>query len=571
MKPTYKDLQQRIAELEQALANYGDRQETFQKTLIDNIPLAITIYDENGRILYANENTEKLLSLEKGSMAGKTVFQVYPRETAEDQVRLIRQVIETGQPVNTDRIIDWKGKTMHLKVARQPLLNERGQVTSVLAISQNITEQIRQEKLLNIQYQIDLLINFGTDLNYSFDLVFQYLMSFNWIDGGSIYHFNEVKDRLDLIYSKGIPEKIISRLSSIPLIHPHAKFIMEKIPDYVTGSDFLSRVPKEMTDEGFKTVVIIPLIFHDEVIGTLNLASYNAQTIDESDKRIVESIASRLANLIMLVETQIKLDKTNHELNARLQEINIKQQMLIQKSRLESLGELAAGLAHEMYQPLSVISFAMENIQYKLEQKKLPEEYLISKFQTINQNINKISVLIDHVRIFSRDQGSITFEQVDVNQVINNALSMIGSQLKNNQIQVITELSDAIGYTIGNSSRFEQVILNLISNARDALEEKENEAMSGSLLKEIRIKTAVEKKRIIVRVWDCGNGIPSLNIDKIFNPFFTTKVEGKGTGLGLAIVYGIISEMKGDISVRTVEGKFTEISINLPHYAKKIK
>jgi len=213
----------------------------------------------------------------------------------------------------------------------------------------------------------------------------------------------------------------------------------------------------------------------------------------------------------------------------------------------------------------------MENIQYKLEQKKLPEEYLISKFQTINQNINKISVLIDHVRIFSRDQGSITFEQVDVNQVINNALSMIGSQLKNNQIQVITELSDAIGYTIGNSSRFEQVILNLISNARDALEEKENEAMSGSLLKEIRIKTAVEKKRIIVRVWDCGNGIPSLNIDKIFNPFFTTKVEGKGTGLGLAIVYGIISEMKGDISVRTVEGKFTEISINLPHYAKKIK
>ncbi len=148
MKPTYKELQQRIAELERALTTRTQEQEAVYKTLVERLPLAIAIFDKNGKILYANEITENFLRLEKGSLAGKTAHQVYPKETADDMVKLIRHVFKTGQPLNVDRKLILFGQSMHLKVRRQPLFNERGEVTSVLAIGQNVTEQTRQMQLL---------------------------------------------------------------------------------------------------------------------------------------------------------------------------------------------------------------------------------------------------------------------------------------------------------------------------------------------------------------------------------------------------------------------------------------
>jgi PAS domain S-box-containing protein len=557
----------RLRDIEAARQN----QDAIYKALVENMPLAIIIFDENGKILFVNENTEKLFNLEKGSMLGKTVHQVFPAETADDQVKLIRQVYETGKPVNTDRNMVWQGKMMNFKVTRQPLFNEKKQVISVLGIAQNITERKRQQKLLNIQRHIDSISNVSNDLKSSLDIVFQYLLKVEWIDCGGVYILNENKDAFELTYSEGLSEKFVGLVSYVPMSDIFTRYLLTKIPLYISEPDFAEQIKQDMIDEGLKAEAVIPLVYQDEVIGSLNLGSRSAKKIDEFDKKIVESIAYRLANLIMLVKTRMQLDRSNNELNNKLQELNIKQQLLIQKSRLESLGELSAGLAHEINQPLSVVSLAMENIQYKLGKKAASEEYLLGKIQTINNNINKIRELIDHVRIFSRDQGTILYEQVDVNLVIRNALSMIESQLRSRNIKVVTDLSTDLGFTVGNPSRFEQVILNLLSNSRDALGEKDSKSSLDNMSKEIRIKTFSENNRIFMQVWDNGSGISEKNLDKIFNPFFTTKSEGLGTGLGLPIVYGIIGEMNGEINVRTDDGKFTEISIDLPQYENKVE
>jgi signal transduction histidine kinase len=158
------------------------------------------------------------------------------------------------------------------------------------------------------------------------------------------------------------------------------------------------------------------------------------------------------------------------------------------------------------------------------------------------------------------------FERVDVNQVIKDSLSMIEAQLKNHQVKLTTELSGELGFTLGNPSRFEQVMLNLISNSRDALDEKEQKIKSGNMRKEIIVRSYCERGRIVIKVWDNGAGISKENLDKIYNPFFTTKAEGRGTGLGLAIVYGIIREMRGEIEVRSEEMEFTEITMTLRGY-----
>lgn len=590
MKPTYKELQERIVQLEQMLAVRAPEpermadleeknrieaekreQEAIYRTLIENIPIAISIIDDNGKIVYYNQSTGKLFNTDGAKKTGLTFHNLYPPEFAVDLVNKYREIFKTGQQSNVKREIEWQGRNMNLNITRLPLFNESGQVTKVLSIIQDITEQSRQEQLMKIQHRIDSLSNLSTNLHSSLKRAFQNLLQIDWIDVGGIYLFDEDRNNLRLVFSTGLSKEYKRLVSEYTFKELPVKIVLKGKPMYAGRENFFEPIRNALINEGLTLIVAIPLIYKKKVIGSLNLGSRKATKVSKQDRLFVESVASRLANLIMLVKTQIKLDKSNSELNTKLQELSINQQLLIQKSRLESLGELSAGLAHEINQPLTVISLVMENINQRVEMQKASAEYIAAKFNTINQNINKIKKLIEHVRLFSHDQGNITFEQVDVNQVIINALSMIESQLINNHIIVNTDLSEKVGYTIGNPARFEQVILNLISNARDALEEKEKKSMSGSMSREIRISTSGEKKRLIVRVWDNGTGIKSTNIDRIFNPFFTTKAEGKGTGLGLPIVYGIISEMKGEISVRTEEGKFTEISVNLPQYIKIIK
>jgi PAS domain S-box-containing protein len=546
-------------------------QESKYRALVENLPLSIVILDENGKVMFANELAEISLHQEKGSMTGKTVQEVYPGELAEDQLNQIRKVFKTGKPVHLERHLNLDGQARQYKVIRHPLFNTDRKVTAVMVIAQDITEQTRQDQMLNIQYQIDSLSNVTTDLKSSLDLVFQHLLQIDWIDCGGLYLINNEKEILELVYHTGLSENFVKNTSFYPFNSGNAKVVFSKKPRFVTVDSYASSSDEDIHQEKITFIAALPLVNQNMVIGLLNLASRKVNDLDETSRQAIKTITLKIANLIVLINTRMELKRSNEELITKLQELNIKQQMLVQKSRLESLGELLAGLAHEINQPLSVISLAMENISYKMGRQTASEDYLAGKFNSITQNINKIKELIDHVRIFSRDQNTIMFEQVDVNQVIRNAMSMMESQLKHHNIIVITDLSEDIGYTIGNPSRFEQVILNLLTNARDALVDKEKKSLPGSLSKEIRFTTLSEDDRIIVRVRDNGTGISLENLDKIFNPFFTTKTEGRGTGLGLPIVYGIIREMKGEITIRTDVNVFTEINMNLPLYKKIVE
>ncbi|NTV84486.1 MAG: GAF domain-containing protein, partial [Bacteroidales bacterium] len=415
------------------------------------------------------------------------------------------------------------------------------------------------------------LQSIGETFDESLHILFDNLFQLDWVDAGGLYLVNNEKETLELIYHKGLSEEFIKSTAVYSLKSSNAEIAFKGVPRYVTMDNYLSSTKENVSTEQISFIASLPLVYRDKVLGLLNLASRKVTDIDQADRQAIEMIAVKVANLLELIKTRKELDRSNNELNKKLEELGINQQLLLQKSRLESLGELSAGLAHEINQPLSVISLAMENVNYKLDQKAATEEYLNKKFNTITQNINKIRELIDHVRIFSRDQGAIMFERVDVNNVISNALSMINSQLRHHRIQITTELEQNLGYTMGNPSRLEQVLLNLFSNARDALEEKEKQAGNEGMKMEILISTFIESDKIVIKVRDNGSGISPENLNRIFNPFFTTKSVGHGTGLGLPIVYGIIREMKGEIMAKSDEGHFTEISISLPWYENNVE
>jgi PAS domain S-box-containing protein len=240
------------------------------------------------------------------------------------------------------------------------------------------------------------------------------------------------------------------------------------------------------------------------------------------------------------------------------------EQQLIRSERMVSLGEMASGMAHEINQPLLSITLGIENMFLKMMQVNAVDEiYFHDKSEKIFEDISRIGRIIDHVRAFSRDQDEYIFTSFDINDSIKNAISMISEQFKHHGINLIFKLDEKTLPLFGNTYRFEQVILNLLTNAKDAIEEKMKTSKSN-FEKTILIRTYHDVHTNYVEVKDNGSGIKSDKIDRIMLPFYTTKETGKGTGLGLSISFGIIKELNGNIDIESNPNSGTTFRISLP-------
>jgi len=239
------------------------------------------------------------------------------------------------------------------------------------------------------------------------------------------------------------------------------------------------------------------------------------------------------------------------------------EKQLRHSERMAGIGELATGMAHEINQPLNTISLTIDNIIFSLENKTITETYLKTKVNKVFDNITRIKKIIDHVRTFSRDQDDFIQTSFDINSSINNCISMLSEQMDQKEIILTFKQSDDIPSIIGNIYRFEQVILNLLVNAKDAIDEKKKQSCRN-FKRKIDISTNLNKKHIVIEIKDNGIGIKPEVIDKVLLPFYTTKAPGQGTGLGLSISYGIIKELGGEIDIDSKPNIGTAVFIKIP-------
>lgn len=299
------------------------------------------------------------------------------------------------------------------------------------------------------------------------------------------------------------------------------------------------------------------------------LAEENLRQLNqELEKRVEDRTRDLQKEIKERIQAENDLKELNLHLEKRVKEELKKrekqQQLLIQKSKLESMGELAAGIAHEINQPLGGISMGLDNILFKLSINGISEEYLRKKIDALFKDIDRIRQIINHVRVFSRDQKNLVDDIVDINNVINDSLSLISRQYHNHNIEITLKLTDEDCLTSGNKFRLEQVFLNLLSNAKYAVDEKSIMTDDPAFSKRIEISTHKDDKYVIAEIMDNGIGIPEKHLPNIFDPFFTTKDVETGTGLGLSISYGIIKEMKGEIEVVSVEDEYTKVIVIMP-------
>ena len=225
------------------------------------------------------------------------------------------------------------------------------------------------------------------------------------------------------------------------------------------------------------------------------------------------------------------------------------EQQLIHASKMATLGEMATGVAHELNQPLSVIKTASNFFMRKLKKKEpIRDEILMTMSEEIDSHVERATKIINHMRQFGR-KSDPNLEPVLLNEVLARAFEIFSQQLKVRGIDVEWQIDPDLPKIMGNPSRLEQVIINLLINARDAIEERTDQTPDDTPPRKIALVTTCDAKTVILSVCDTGVGVPESIRGKIFEPFFTTKKVGKGTGLGLSISYSIVKECGGKIDV----------------------
>jgi signal transduction histidine kinase len=242
-------------------------------------------------------------------------------------------------------------------------------------------------------------------------------------------------------------------------------------------------------------------------------------------------------------------DNLETKVNERSEALKQAQYQIMQQEKMASLGLLASGIAHEIGNPLTSISSLTQVLR-----RRLKDEMNVEYLNTIMKNIDRISRIVRELVDFSRP-SSYELKLSDINQIIQSAVGIVRYDKRSKDIEYDLSLDPNLPGTIIVADQFLQVFVNILFNAVDAMQGYGNQ---------ISVSTKTEDDEILISIQDTGCGIPEKNLNKIFEPFYTTKEVGKGTGLGLSVSYGIIRNFNGEILVESEVGKGSIFTIKLP-------
>ncbi len=246
----------------------------------------------------------------------------------------------------------------------------------------------------------------------------------------------------------------------------------------------------------------------------------------------------------------------------RIARVNDEKQLMNQKvvetGKLASIGELAAGVAHEINNPVAIMVEEAGWIGDLLEEEDLRESQNLQEFKRslgqIRTQGRRCKEITHKLLSFARE-ASLKVQEVQINELLEDIVAISAQRAKYGKVEIVTQLKTPLPEVTASLSEMQQVFLNLVNNALDAMDKK-----GGRL----SLSTRLEEGHVVVDVTDNGAGIPAPYLSRIFDPFFTTKPVGKGTGLGLSICYGIVKRMKGRLEVKSTVGAGSTFSVYLP-------
>lgn len=334
--------------------------------------------------------------------------------------------------------------------------------------------------------------------------------------------------------------------------------------------------------QGIRSVLVLPIMSKNSLNGFVGFDNTHSVSNWSDDDTSVLAIASELfSSAFDRSDAEKQLESANLELKLTIDSLKSAQSQLLQQEQMVAIGQLAAGIAHEINNPLGFIISNQNTLKDYIrtllttmpgacaEASAIVDEDAKSRVDFIRDDLpvvlddmdiglQRIRKIVDSLRFFSRIDSLTDYELYDLREGIQNTLVVINSRFKDS-IAVTIDFDESFPLIEVNGGKINQVILNLVVNAMDAIEDRH--ATGGALA----ITARNQDTHVALTFIDNGNGIPEDVLPHIFVPFYTTKPVGKGTGLGLSIAYDtIVNEHHGNISVESIAGTGTTITLTLP-------
>ena len=267
----------------------------------------------------------------------------------------------------------------------------------------------------------------------------------------------------------------------------------------------------------------------------------------------ISNDAGEIKNFVAIKQDITKLDQALAEVRTKNEELAGMTQQLWQASKLATMGELSASIAHELNNPLATVGLRTEALMMQIENDDPKRRAL----EIIGQEVDRMATLVDNLLQFSR-RSHRQISTVDVREEIVNSIEFVHYHLRSRKIEVVREFTDPLPTIQADRQQLRQLFLNLLTNASDAM------PAGGKLIVRAESAHLEGAEAVALEFADTGDGIAAENLEKIWEPFFTTKEEGKGTGLGLAICRRIVEEHGGTIDIESQTGTGTTVRMVFP-------
>ncbi len=478
-----------------------NRQRDEYLNLFNTVPCIITVQDRNYRLLQFNREFSELFA----PRAGDYCFQAYKGRTSKCVNCPVEKTFQDGMSHDSEEAgIHKDGSPAFWLVKTSPIRNAEGEVVAAMEVNLDITHLKQLELMLERSER-------------KYHEIFSNIPTPVFVLDAESLEVRDCNDAVQTVY--GFSRDEILKHSFVELFH---KDEQERFAVDVKRLRVVHQVKQTRKDGR--------TLFADMWISPAEYPGRRALLVTTSD------ITKRLEA----------------------------EQQLIQASKMATLGEMATGVAHELNQPLAVIKTASRFFIKKVKKNEPILPHLLATMaEEIDSHVDRASRIINHMREFGRKTDR-KLDSISINTVLQKTSEIFSQQLKARGIEVVWDLAEDLPPVNADSNRLEQVFINLLINARDAIEEKVQESPHQKGEKRIWLTSRRRDGMVQVEIRDTGKGIPNALIGKIFEPFFTTKEVGKGTGLGLSISYQIVQDFGGTIRARSREGEGAAFIISFP-------
>ena len=467
--------------------------------MMESITSGLFVLNTNLEFTIWNSQLEKTYDIPAEEVLGKNILDIFPTVKNENVYDCILKVLETGKSFTIDKenhLSKKKGLRV-IKYKIDPLLGLENEILGIIVVVDDVTERVdfEVEYLSKMQHFMNILQNSA--------------------DGIIFFDENE----------------------NVTLWNKGAEQIFGYTSEEMIGRDCNNLLPKHLQEQN-------ELKYISEQVETKGfLSRYETERLTKDSRKIIVSITKSPcydSNGKYIGSSSIVRDITESK----------KIQEKLQKSeKLASIGQLMAGIGHEIGTPLNVISGCAEYLLYVMDE----EDEKRHELKTIVSETDRITKLIQQILDYTRKKKP-KFNNVDINNILRNVLGMLERQLAKSNIKVSAEYNRGLPKLLCDEGQIQQVFLNILNNAIDAISE------GGEIDIDIELRN---DNKIDVIIKDTGRGISKQDLERIFEPFFSTKKE-HGTGLGLSITYGIVQKLGGQIRAASKLGEGTTFTVTLP-------